>query len=284
MTIASSVQCVIVHHQSPTTVPGVVQRVIASGVLADHIIVVDNSPPSSRPLALMHGVRVARIDNRGYAAAANYGVRLLNGSLDCRPLTIVCSHEAKITPDSLAKLVSAMDSDPQIAAAGPTLLIDGTDSVWSTGGYFSRILHRADHLRERVQESEPQDRDWLDGAFVLYRSALLTKFPFDESYFLYFEETDLHLRLSRAGHRIVWVPHAISAQQSSGIPPRLLARNTLLFQERHFSRWTGRAAIVLAAGRALSKKLLTGKGRWEDSKQILSGWRAAEKELRARRT
>lgn len=283
MSAAAEVQCVIVHHRSPKTVVRVVAGAIASGIAPTSIVVVDNSPETDPDLEFPDAVRVLRVKNEGYAAAANRGVRLLDDDQNARPFTLVTSHEAEITPDALASLSTVLISDPSIAAAGPTLLLEGSEAVWSTGGYFSRILNRAAHHRDLADGSAaPQDRDWLDGAFVLYRTDLLTDFQFDESYFLYFEETDLHVRLHRAGHRVVWVPDAVGHQSSSGIPPKLLGRNTVLFQARHFSIWTGRAAVLFEAARSVARKLLTHRGSWDDSRQILSGWLSAERELRGR--
>lgn len=280
MTPDADVQFVIVHHRSPETVIEVVRDAISAGVTPQHIVVVDNSPISDPPLDLSEKVHVVRVENRGYAAAANHGVRVLSQLPGSRALTVVASHETRISAAALTMLVDAM-SDDQVAAAGPTLMIDGTDEVWSTGGYFSRWLHHADHRRALAAPgSPPQDREWLDGALVLYRTELLSRFRFDESYFLYFEETDLHVRLSRAGHRVVWVPDAVSQQRSSGIPPRLLGRNTMLFQARHFNRWTGRVTVVVAMARAVARKAITGRGRWGESREILGGLREAEQGLR----
>lgn len=281
LSVSELTQCVVIHHRSPSTVVGVVRGALASGVDADRIVVVDNSPPSDPTPAFPTGVRVLRTDNRGYAAAANDGIQYLQRLDGARPHTLVASHEAEITPPAIRELTDALADDSRIAAAGPTLFVTGTDEVWSTGGKFSKVLHVAGHHRNSTGAmTRTVDRDWLDGALVLYRSALVDEFRFDESYFLYFEETDLHVRLVRAGYRVVWVPTAVSHQTSSGIPPRLLGRNTLLFQDRHFRRATGRMAVLVAALRALAKKLLSGRGQWSDAQKILSGMRDAERRLR----
>ncbi|MGB3731815.1 hypothetical protein [Microbacterium sp.] len=279
----AEVQCVIIHHRQPKSVDKVVHGALSSGIAAQRIIVVDNSPSNDADLVLPAGVRYARVANHGYGAAANLGVRLLEEADSPAPLTLVASHEAEVNFELLSALLSAMQTHPGAAAAGPTLLLEGSGLVWSTGGYFTRFLRRAEHYRE-IDEApgEPRDREWLDGALILYRTHLLGQFPFDESYFLYFEETDLHVRLRKAGYRILWVPTAVGHQASSGIPPRLLGRNTLLFQSRHFSAWTGRAALIFAVGRAFARKLVTGRGSWRDSQQIIAGWLSAEKELRKR--
>lgn len=279
MTAALPIQAVIVHHRSRETLTGTVSSLVEAGVRPDRVIVVDNSPPSDPDVELtLFGVRVVRTSNDGYAAAANLGLRSLVAAGSLAPYTLVCSHEATVTRKDLTVLVEALDIDEAIAAAGPTLFVAGTDIVWSTGGRITPWLHRASHERSLEDAGNTVvDRAWLDGALVLYRTDPLVRLGFDESYFLYFEETDLHLRMRGEGLRVVWVPAAAATQTSSGIPPFLLGRNTLLFQKRHFSLSSGRLAVIYELFRRTGRKLFTGRGAWSDLSEIIRGWRAAER-------
>ncbi|MEM9757261.1 MAG: glycosyltransferase family 2 protein, partial [Pseudomonadota bacterium] len=50
---------------------------------------------------------------------------------------------------------------------------------------------------------------WVSGAAVMFRMAALRQTGFfDPAYFLYFEEVDLMLRLTRAGWQVWYVPEA----------------------------------------------------------------------------
>lgn len=279
MSAQPRVQAVVVHHRSPTTLLKTVEALLAAGISPQNLVVIDNSPPDD-PDVLLAGyhVQVRRTANHGYAAAANVGIDLLAAS-QCA-YTIVCSHEATISPDGLARLVTTLESDPLIGVAGPTLMVVGGREIWSTGGFISRRLHLARHTAEPSETLNcPVDREWLDGALTIYRTDALAQNRFDERYFLYFEETDLHLRLRRTGYRVVWEPRATAEQSSSGIPPFLLGRNTLLFQDAHFSRWSGRRAVVFEAGRLVARKALTGRGEWGGLRQIIRGWLAAERAI-----
>jgi N-acetylglucosaminyl-diphospho-decaprenol L-rhamnosyltransferase len=282
--MTTPVQAVVVHHRSRDTITTTVDSLIGAGVSARHIIVVDNSPPEDPDLDLStRRITVLRTRNDGYAAAANTGLIALEAN-EPQPFTLVCSHEARTTPRSLAALVRALESDQSIAVAGPTLLIGQSSEVWSTGGYLSRWLRLPRHSHDERQGHDALvDRDWLDGALTVYRTSTLLTHPFDERYFLYFEETDLHTRLRAAGYRVVWVPSSEGNQTSSGIPPRLLGRNLLLFHSTHFSVRTGRVAVAYEMVRAIGRKALTGRGSWDAGGQILSGWRDAEHALAQRR-
>jgi hypothetical protein len=57
--------------------------------------------------------------------------------------------------------------------------------------------------------SEPQSVDWVPGASMMVRPAVFDAIDgFDESYFLYFEETDFCLRAKKAGYSTWYVPES----------------------------------------------------------------------------
>ncbi|MFF2633356.1 glycosyltransferase [Microbacterium sp. NPDC058021] len=271
--------CIVVHHRSPQTLLATVDALIHSGVVAERILVVDNSAEATLATELRpRGIGLLQTRNRGYAAAINDGLAALDRSSGIREYTLVATHESLAEQTAVSELLAAMRSDDAIAVAGPTLVVAGqTDRTWSTGGYLSPWLklprhHLADDASGRVR-----DRDWLDGAFTLYRTAELRAHTLDELYFLYFEETDLHTRMRAAGKRVVWVPAATVSQTSSGIPPRLLGRNLFLFHSKLFSRRRGRCAVLYEAARSQARVLLARRGRWSDARQIVAGWWDAER-------
>ena len=228
------VACVVVHHNSPDTLVGTLEALIANGVVPAQILVVDNSGETVRA-ALAEGLTVLYTDNRGYAAAVNDGLAHLNATGLAQPFTLVSTHESLAAPNAVRALREELLADPHIAVAGPTLLDADSDmQIWSVGGRLTPRLKLPRHHIDpdaTIQKSVV-DREWLDGAFTMYRTADLEEFKLDETYFLYFEETDLHTRLRRAGRRIVWVPRASVSQRSSGIPSRLLGRNLFLFHSK----------------------------------------------------
>ena len=280
--------CIVVHFQSPGTLPATLTALDAAHVPGASTVVVDNSLSDSdseaaRATAQSAGCLFIRVDNRGYAAAANSGLQFLEARGLRTELVLLSTHESLPEPDAVERLIAAFESDPAIAVAGPLLFNSGPvgREVWSAGGRLSRVLKRPRHYTEELDgQSAPVDRAWLDGAFTLYETAVLERQRLDESYFLYFEETDLHVRLARLGRRVVVVPGAHASQSSNGIPPRLLGRNLFLFQAKLFSPWRGRLAVVFEAGRSFMRKLLTKRGSWADSASIISGWVEGERSLR----
>ncbi|WP_166789287.1 MULTISPECIES: glycosyltransferase [unclassified Cryobacterium] len=280
--------CIVVHFQSPATLSATLAALHAASVLGTSTVVVDNSvsdeaSESARTIAERAGCLFLRVDNRGYAAAANSGLHFLTSRGLRTELVLLSTHESLPEPDAVEKLVEAFRSDPAIAVAGPLLFNSETvdSKIWSGGGRLSSVLKRPRHHTGRLNDKgEPVDRAWLDGAFTLYETAVLEQQRLDESYFLYFEETDLHVRLARLGRRVVIVPGAHASQSSNGIPPRLLGRNLFLFQVKLFSPWRGRLAVSFEVGRSLVRKLLTRRGRWGDAASIVSGWLEGERTIR----
>jgi N-acetylglucosaminyl-diphospho-decaprenol L-rhamnosyltransferase len=279
------ISCIVVHFQSPETLPATLTALTDARVPGTRTVVVDNSvsadaSETARATAEKAGCHFLRVDNRGYAAAANSGLQFLADNGLRTELVLLSTHESLPKPDAVEKLMAAFASDPAIAVAGPLLFNSSSfgSEVWSAGGRLSRLLKRPRHHTEIPDvQGEPVDRAWLDGAFTLYETEVLEIERLDESYFLYFEETDLHVRLARIGRRVVVVPAAHASQSSNGIPPRLLGRNLFLFQAKLFSPWQGRLGVVFEAGRSFARKLLTQRGSWKDSVSIISGWWEGER-------
>ena len=88
---------------------------------------------------------------------------------------------------------------------------------------------------------------------------------FDESYFLYFEETDLCTRLKEAGWKVMYVPDAsIIHLGGSGVSyydaPRILMfhRSFLVYLQKHSGSLRRLIFRVLLIVRALSRSLFFG--------------------------
>lgn len=275
----SDVACIVVHHRSPDTVLQTVAALEAAGIARTGILVVDNSGDDELVGRLEErGTSAIQTSNRGYAAAAHAGLGELRRSGRARPFTLIATHEVMPEPHAVRELHATMVADERIAVAGPTLLHGEPARTWSEGGRLSPILRLPRHHRDEGGGSMSSvDRDWLDGAFTMYRTADLETHRLDELYFLYFEETDLHTRLRRAGKRVVWVPSAAVHQESSGTPPRLIGRNLFLFHHKLFTNMSGRCAVGAEFARAIAKGMLRRQDSVGAAGQILAGWMDGER-------
>ena len=113
----------------------------------------------------------------------------------------------------LSRLVAALDAQPRVAALGPRLVYpDGRkqDSAWRFPTPFASVLGLLTLGRLAITQSSgerPRPVDWVMGsAMILRRDALEQVGLFDEDFFMYFEETDLCLRLRRGGWDVRYFP------------------------------------------------------------------------------
>ncbi|QDG89417.1 glycosyltransferase [Pseudarthrobacter sp. NIBRBAC000502770] len=238
------VAAVVVHHRSYASVGGVVDALLMQGVLPQNILVVDNSEEPERRSELRETIN-AEVDleftpNNGYAAAVNHSIAHFSNRTVVPDYLLVSTHETQPAAGAVSDLYEALEGNPRAAVAGPTL-ISGIEEeyIWSTGGYIDRLTGVPAHYGHREsleilhQYHTPIRRQWLDGAFLLYRWKEISERTVPEGYFLYMEETDLHLTLGRDGYEVLWVPTAKVWQQSGGIPPYFFARNIRLFLREH---------------------------------------------------
>lgn len=249
--VRDSVVAIVVHHKSYDTIGLTVHGLVDQGIRNDRMVIVDNSEQANQRGALMAslppGTRVIFVDNDGYAAAVNSGLAYLREVGISSQYTLVSTHEVRLEAGAVAILVEALAADATAGAAGPTLVALGSEEnaqVFSQGGYLSRFLRiprhcrvvqaggRRDHLPQIVQ------RDWLDGALVLFDSEVLAAHPLRTEFFLYLEEVEQQARIRQSGFKVLFVPAAVASQSTNGAPAYWFARNLHVFQRLHGSLLT----------------------------------------------
>lgn len=260
----SNVAAVVVHHRSYETIHEAIHSLIRQGIQPENLVLIDNSEEPDRRKALLSsipaGVEVCFESNRGYGAAVNAGIDFFGKRRKQRPeFFLVSTHETRSAAGAVSELVEALKNDPDAAVAGPTLVSGSeTEFIWSGGGFLAPVTHIPSHHFHRAavevlgERIAPEDRDWLDGAFLLYRWDDIEKFRMSEDFFLYMEETDLHLRFAKAGRKVLWVPAAQVWQDSGGIPPYYLARNLRLLFHKHENRLRRWTVVPYAVGMRLA--------------------------------
>ncbi|MCC6305023.1 MAG: glycosyltransferase [Rhodobacteraceae bacterium] len=151
--------------------------------------------------------------NGGFGFGNNAGIRAgLPGGV--RPdFVYLLNSDAFPRPDAIARLLDHLGAHPETGLAGS--FIEGPDGVphatafrfpgigsefegAARTGPISRLL--AAHAVALPIPEASRRVDWLAGASVMVRRAVLDRVGlFDETFFLYFEETDLCRRAAAAG-------------------------------------------------------------------------------------
>jgi len=230
--------------------------------------------------------------NRGFAAANNQGVALAHGRycLLLNPDTVL--HE-----EACDRLVQFMDLNPGVSACGPALL-NGDGSPQRTGVRFPSLWNLAvealfvDRLfprsrlfgrhRELFADPDlPRSVDVVQGSCLLVRRESIERVGvLDESFFMYFEETDWCKRMKQAGGEVWFVPAAKVVHFGGGTfahysEKRLVAyhRSLLHFFHKHHPAWQGMLLRCILVVRSLLRLMVWG---------VLSLLTRAERRTRSR--
>jgi hypothetical protein len=154
-------------------------------------------------------------DNRGFAAANNVAIRRAIGRY-----ILLLNPDTEVRSGTIATLAGYLDSHPDTGICGPRVLFpDGT--FQSCGYRFPTVLseiRQSKNVNKVIKtlagpetfvadSPETRDVDWVDGACLMIRRAVIDQIgPLDEQYFLYAEELDWCYNARKAGWKIAAVP------------------------------------------------------------------------------
>jgi len=149
--------------------------------------------------------------NVGYPEGNNIGMRYaLKASAD---YVLLLNNDTIVDKYFLTQLVRAADLDPTIGVIGPKIFwCDAPNVIQSTGARIDFWRGRTISLNKGKRDDEIEHfaadkllpADFMPGACFLVRTNVIEEVGlFDPTYFLYGEELDWCVRISRAGYRIV---------------------------------------------------------------------------------
>jgi len=151
-------------------------------------------------------------ENQGWPAAINRGLR---EAWACgAELALILNDDAQTLPGAVQALQKAVARDGRIAAASARMTYQDRPHVLNgTGGKvdFRRAFAalRGEGEPDFGQFAAAPDPDYPSGAASLIRRVAWESVgPFDEAYYLYYEDADWGLRARALGWRIVYAPAA----------------------------------------------------------------------------
>lgn len=183
---------------------------------ACEIIVVDNASHDETVALLARWADRVRClplaENRGFAGGNNAGAALATGEF-----LVFLNPDTVPQPGWLDALLRPLEQDASIGMTTAQLVLSeqphlinacGNDITW-TGLTVCRGLHQP-----ASAWAQPADVAAVSGAAFAIRRTLFEQVGgFDDAYFIYYEDTDLSLRVQLAGYRIVYVPEAVVGHQ-----------------------------------------------------------------------
>ncbi len=213
------------------------------------IIVVDNASTDGSVQAVREAYTdVVLIENdKNYGAIGGKNIGLRRALQSDVEYIYMQDNDIVAAKDALGKLVEVAEADSSVGMVG-VMMYDYSkpDIILSAGGIIDWTQNisrgRGDNQKDvgQFNKIEPVDYLW-GGALLIRKSVLETVGLFDEEFVGYwFEDSDLSVRVARAGFKVlfnpfakVWhKPHAM-AEQLSYRKKYLAARNAIRFMKKH---------------------------------------------------
>jgi N-acetylglucosaminyl-diphospho-decaprenol L-rhamnosyltransferase len=268
---------VTVSYESDEVLPSFLDSIATATNEPCQLVIADNKPSENSTVARLaseHGALYLPLpSNPGYGGAMNRAVEQLAPSVEW---VLISNPDVVLEPGSLDALVAAAEEESRIGTVGPAILTP-VGSVYPSARLVPSIRTGIGHAlfynlwpnnawsRRYLSEMDAQPRDagWLSGSCLLVnRSAFETLGGFDDGYFMYFEDVDLGDRMTKAGYRNVYRPHArvmhSGAHSTASSSERMLRehhKSASRFLSRKYSGpWLWPVRVALRIGLALRSR------------------------------
>lgn len=229
--------------------------------------------------------------NGGFGAGNNVGIRQAMEQYPELEYVYILNSDAFPEKEALISLSDFLDSHKNYGIAGSAIYgVDGEPHT--TAFRFPTIQSELEgsiklgiitklfknYVVPMGMPEQSIDVDWLAGASMMMRTKTIRELGiFDETFFLYFEETDLCQRLNREGWKIRYlvesrVAHIGSASTGmkkwTRIPKYWLNSRRYYFTKNHGALYFWLATLMKLLGHSLYKLrcMLTGKSNHEPQK------------------
>lgn len=237
------------------------------------VIVVDNGSAPDEVERLRRRSDVTLLEsgsNRGFAAPANRGAREAGEAIR---FVLFLNNDCVLETGYVPLCLTALLQDDALAAVqgvvldGDGRLVDGLGITWTAR---LSALQRGRGEAPPSRDAHPFDVAGVSGTAALYRrDYFLAAGGFEETFFAWYEDADLALRLRRLGLRFACFPAARARHLGSATGRRDLAtRWRLLFANRVR---TLRRNLAPPAARAALRRILLSPGGLRDAAGEL-GW------------
>jgi GT2 family glycosyltransferase len=201
--------------------------------------------------------------NLGFAKANNLGIRATDSEF-----VLLMNPDTVAPPAAIQTLVRGLASHPEAAIAGARLLSDTGFPELSWGGrvtpwtelkqmVYSRLYHRkVKRLVRQVDRASRQAREvaWVSGACMVIRRADLEAVGLlDERFFMYLEDVDLCLSMTKRGRAVLYIAAAELLHHRGRSAPknpdleRKRQQSHIAYYEKNLPKWAPLLRVYLKA-------------------------------------
>jgi GT2 family glycosyltransferase len=246
---------IVVNRNTPDLLMDCLRHVFDSELAeSPQVIVVDNGSTDDSVARVRgcypHTEVIEAEKNLGFAAANNRAFERAQGDL-----LLLVNTDAMIEPHCAARLMDLMREDPSVGMAGPQLVNqDGSPQTSYEAvptlatetlnrSLLKRLFPRRFPGKHRRLFGPEQVESLIGAVMMVRREALEDVGEFDEDYFFFLEETDLAVRMRKAGWKVVHEPRALAVHLQGATAGAYRAaariefyRSRYLFFVKHYGR------------------------------------------------
>lgn len=215
---------IIINYATPSDTIACVESLQRQTYSNIEIIVIDNNSPdcsckdlSNKLKGKCHVIELDR--NLGFSGANNLGI---DYALKHDAVKLLFLNSDTILDTKLIESLEAV-CDPMTVAVPKTYYYNDKNLLWDTGSmvtYWGRLYNRGINEFDHGQYKEKQEVPLFTGHCLLIHKKTIEDFgKWEESYFMYVEDTEYSLRMAQHGVKVVYTPDAIlwhKVGQSSG--------------------------------------------------------------------
>lgn len=250
------------------------------------VIVVDNGSQGDEANILQtkfpHINAIRSNQNLGFAGGNNLGIKAAKGKY-----LFLINNDTVFKEFNLDVLIKRLESSPKIGMVCPKIRFAWANNPIQFAGYtpLSTITIRNKAIgygeEDKGQYNTPHQTPYAHGAAMMLKREVLDKVGLmPECYFLYYEELDWSMMMTRAGYEIWYEPDCTiyhkesqSTGQNSPLRTYYITRNRLLLVKRNFlgiNKYLAYTYLqLIVASRDIIKYLI--KGRLDLLKSTIKG-------------
>lgn len=190
-----------------------------------HLFVSDASANKKKIEQQKFPMTVTEEENKGYAYGINQGI-MKALELGFRRFCVI-NNDTFFKPDFVSSVIKSLNNHPGSIIGGKLYYAPGYEYhkdryvkndlgkvIWYAGGSVdwnhALTLHRGVDEVDRGQYNHFEETEFITGALLCFgESVYKTVGPWDESYFLYFEDSDFCIRSQKNGIKLYYDPSII---------------------------------------------------------------------------